>query len=103
MNIGNFKIHKETIGLWTVAIDIISVLLIFYFFRKLKALNQEYLEIIDNNLIKMSSFTVEIHNLILDKTMQDMRMLKMKIWLHFQNILDTKYDDDNDEMRVVDV
>jgi hypothetical protein len=63
-------------------------------------LNNEYLEIIDSNEIKMTSFTIQIDNIILDKTMQDMRMLKMKIWLHFQKILDEKKEKGQ---KVVDV
>jgi len=37
----------------------------------------------DANLVKMSSFTVQINDLKLDKTIQDTRILKMKLWLHF--------------------
>lgn len=48
----------------------------------------------------MTSFTIQIDNIILDKTMQDMRMLKMKIWLHFQKILDEKKEKGQ---KVVDV
>ena len=73
--------------------------MIYYFFGKLMSLNEEYLEIIDYNVIKMSSFTIQIDNIILDKSMQDMRMLKMKVWLHFQNILDKK----TPGLKVVDV
>jgi hypothetical protein len=47
----------------------------------------------------MSSFSVQIDNVILDKSMQDMRMLKMKIWLHFQKILEKK----SANSKVVDV
>ena len=48
-----------------------------------KTINKEFLGIMDDNLIKMSKFTVQINDLKLDKTTQDSRMLKMKIWLHF--------------------
>ena len=87
----NFQnIHKESVALIGVICDMISICLIYYFFIKLKQINNEYLEIIDNNVIKMTSFTIQIDNLILDKTMQDLRVLKMKLWLHFQKIIEEK-------------
>ena len=60
--------HKETLGLVAVISDIISICLIYYFFGKLRQINDEYLEIIDNNVIKLSSFTIQVDNLVLDKT-----------------------------------
>ena len=35
----------------------------------------------------MSKFTVQINNLSLNKTTQDLRILRMKIWLHFREII----------------
>lgn len=75
--------HKIHIGLAAVACDILSLTIITYFFYKLKSIDREYLEIMDNNLIKMSKFTVQINDLQLDRTVQDFRMLKMQLWLHF--------------------
>lgn len=67
--------------------DIISILIVYYIFNKLKDINLEYQEIMDNNIIKMSRFAIRINNVRLDKTMQDSRILKMKTWLHFQKML----------------
>lgn len=77
------KIHKVHVGLAACFGDILSIILIYYFFLKLKSINQEYLEIMDFNLIKMSKFTLQINDLKLNKATQDIRMLKMQIWLHF--------------------
>ena len=49
----------------------------------------------DNNIIKMSKFAIRINNLKLDKTTQDPRMLKMKLWLHFTKILKRFVTEDN--------
>ena len=40
----------------------------YYIFNKLKDLNNEYQEIMDNNIIKTSKFTIRINDVILDKT-----------------------------------
>lgn len=94
------KIHKVHIGLAASISSILSIILIAYFFQKLKSINQEYLGIMDDNLIKMSKFTVQINNLRLDKSTQDFRMLKLKIWLHFDDyfrILAKKFENCNNE------
>lgn len=38
--------------------DILSILVMYYLFAKLKAINEEYLTILDNNVIRMKDFTV---------------------------------------------
>lgn len=50
--------HKEEIGLITVIIDIISIVFMYYMFGKLNQINDEYLLILDNNVIHMKDFTV---------------------------------------------
>lgn len=61
---GSSKIfHKEELGLITVIVDILSIGLMFFVFYKIKRLNDEYIQILDNNVIRMSKFSVEIRNM----------------------------------------
>lgn len=98
----NFKFHKIHLGTFAVFCDMLGVIVMYYIFNKLKDLNNEYQEIMDNNIIKTSKFTIRINDVILDKTTQDPRILKMKIWLHFTKLLDS-YKTDLNSMEVVDV
>ena len=56
----------------------------------------------DNNIVKMAKFTIRMNDVKLDKTTQDLRILKMKIWLHFRRLLKPHSDGDN-QMEVADV
>ena len=56
------QLHKEELGLIVVIMDIFSIILMFIFFFKIKNLNQEYIRILDNNVISMSDFSVELRN-----------------------------------------
>ena len=96
------RLHKLNLGSAAVILDIISVLVIYYLFNKLKDINYEYQEIMDNNIIKMSKFTIRLNGLKLSKNTQDPRILKMKIWLHFQKLLEAHRTEDN-QMEVADV
>ena len=62
------KIHKLHLGTFAVLCDILSIFVVYYIFNKLKDLTQEYQEILDNNIIKMSKFALQINNIRLDKT-----------------------------------
>ena len=75
------RFHKEQVGLLSVFIDILSLALMYYLFGKLKSINKEYLTILDNNVIRMKDFTIQIKRLAVDHQTQDMRILKLKIWL----------------------
>lgn len=66
-----------------VLLDFIGVLFMLYIFDKLEALNQEYIATIDDNQITMKDFAVCCRDVLLDKYTQDLRLVKMKIWLHF--------------------
>ena len=44
----------------------------------------------DKNIVQMSRFTVQINGMKLDKGTQDLRILKMKIWLYIKKILSPK-------------
>ena len=47
--------------------------------------------------VEMKSFGIKIDNLILDKYTQDSRVIKMKIWLYFNDIInDLKIKFEND-------
>lgn len=70
-----------------VIIDILSILIIYALLVRLDKINLQYLAILENNIVKMSKFTIEIRSVSLDKTVQDMRILKMKLWLHFTRVL----------------
>ena len=52
------KFHKEELGLITVVIDIISCIFMYYMFGKINEINDEYLEILDNNVIRMKDFSI---------------------------------------------
>ena len=54
---------KENAGVFIVWMDIVSVIVALYFFRRLNLINEEYLETLDNNIVLMSKFTVQINNL----------------------------------------
>ena len=42
------KLHKHQMGIVSASLDIVSIFIMAFFFSKLKALNQEYLDIIDD-------------------------------------------------------
>ena len=102
------KFHKEEIGTIVIIVDALSAIIMLYFFGVLKVINPEYLDIIDNLQVQMTAFGCKIDNVILDKYTQDSRLIKMKIWLHFTNILamdevkQEKADEFND-LEVIDV
>jgi hypothetical protein len=58
--IPNAYFHKEELGIIVIFSDIASVIVLYYIFGKLKAINQEYLQILDDNVIKMQDFSVQI-------------------------------------------
>ena len=98
-------LHKEYIGLIVVSIDIFSIFIILHFFRKLKSFNDEFQEKFNMRRVEMKSFGIKIDNLILDKYTQDSRVIKMKIWLYFNEIInDLKMKFENDrKMNKLDI
>jgi hypothetical protein len=52
------QLHKEELGLIAVVSDIFSIMVMYYMFGKLKAMNEEYLTILDNNVIRMKDFSI---------------------------------------------
>jgi hypothetical protein len=45
--------HKEELGIIAIFSDILSILVMYFIFGKLKTINEEYLTILDNNVIRM--------------------------------------------------
>lgn len=85
-----------------VVIDIVSILIMAFFFGKLSEINQEYLDIMDDMTVQMKDFAIKIDDVTVDRYTQDSRVLKMKLWHHFTDILRPKRTIEND-MEVVDV
>jgi hypothetical protein len=102
MPLSNVHFHKEQLGLLAVFCDILSLVLMYYLFGKLKSINAEYLKILDNNVIRMKDFTIQVKRLQVDHQTQDMRILKLKMWLHFTELLKGFREGEN-QMEVVDV
>lgn len=50
-------------------------------------MNDDFTEIMSTHVIKKSSFVTTVKHLKLDKHTQDLRILRMKLWLHFNRIL----------------
>jgi hypothetical protein len=57
------QLHKEELGFIAVICDIFSICVMYYIFGKLKIMNDEYLTILDNNVIRMKDFTVQLRRL----------------------------------------
>ena len=96
------RIHKERIGVFIVCLDVISIMLMIYFFTKINTLNNEFLGCMDDLRVQMKDFGVKINNVKLDKFTYDSRVVKIKVWLHFQDVLEpfkTPYND----MECIDV
>lgn len=55
---GDGQNHKEGAGVFIVILDIICVVFMSYMVLKLEALNKEFLDVMDNNVILMSKFTI---------------------------------------------
>ena len=88
--ISSFHIHKLHLGIMIVVIDIASVMLCQYIFSTLTKMNHDFIETMDNHIIKMSGFVTTINQLKIDRHSQDLRILIMKHWLHFNQILESK-------------
>lgn len=111
----NYKMHKQKVGILIVILDVISVIFMAFQFQKLRGINDEYLEIMDDLRVQMKDFGVSLHQIKLDRYTQDSRIQKMRIWLHFSKVLkrfkeevyedspDQKDDGSMDTMEVIDV
>ena len=82
----NTRIHKEWIGIIIIICDVVSIGIMIYFFTKIRELNEEFLNALDDLKVQMKDFGVKIDDLRLDRFTQDSRLIKMKIWLYFTRI-----------------
>ena len=55
-----FAIEKKGAGTLIVLFDIVSLMITFYVFSRLILINEEYISTMDNNIVKISSFTIQI-------------------------------------------
>jgi hypothetical protein len=60
-----------------------------FVFSKLREINDEYLEIVDDLRVQMKDFGVILNDVKPDRFTQDSRIQKMKIWLHFSTMFKT--------------
>ena len=100
--IGQFSTSKETMGVIVAVFDILSLLIMTFTFMKLRSINEEYLNIIDNLKVEMSDFSILIQDVAVDKRSQDSRVLKMKLWLHINNML-KKYKEADNKLEIMDI
>jgi len=84
------RLHKEWIGIIILICDIVSIMMMYYFFSSIRRLNLEVLESMDDMLVQMKDFGIKIDDLKLDRFTQDSRLIKMKIWLHFTKLFQNR-------------
>ena len=98
----NNRVHKEKIGVVAVALDFASILVMIFFFSKIKAVNDEFSDKIDDLRVQMKDFGVILNNVKLDKYTFDSRVIKIKVWLQINELLKDDKDKFND-MRILDI
>ena len=86
----NTRLHKEWIGIIILVCDIVSIMMMYYFFSKIRKLNEEVLEAMDDLQVQMKDFGIKIDDVKLDRYTQDSRLIKFKIWLHFTKLFQNK-------------
>lgn len=96
-------LHKHQIGLIIAIADAFSILFMYFIFWKMKPLIEEYLVIVDSNMIKYSDFSFQIKDIRLNETLQDSRMIKMKIWTHLNDLLRHVKTDTGERLQIVDI
>ena len=96
------KLNKESVSLYIVVVNGITMLIIAYFFQKIETLNQEYLKIMDNLTVQMKDFGVWMQSVKLDRHTQDPRVIKLKVWMFYTNILN-RFATEENPMEIIDV
>ena len=96
------RLHKEVIGVFIVCLDFSSILVMMFFFSKINTLNNEFLQSMDDLRVQMKDFGIKLDNVKLDRYSQDSRIVKIKVWLHFKDILE-KFKDQFNDMQCIDV
>ena len=61
------RLHKEWIGAIILLCDILSILMMYYFFSSIRKLNLEVLEAMDDLLVQMKDFGIKIDDVKLDR------------------------------------
>lgn len=56
----SIRLHKEKIGICIIICDTLSIVVLFFFFRKIAELNTEYLTILDDLEVQMKDFAIKI-------------------------------------------
>ena len=59
--------HKHHLAVNLVIMDIISCVVIFYIYKRLEAINNEYIQTIDDKSVTMKDFAILCQNLKVDK------------------------------------
>ena len=88
VQLGTTSFGKLQVLEFAVIFDIASVVVMLYCFNKISVFNQEFLAIYDDSKVTMSDFAIQCNNVQVGKWTQDSRLLKMKIWLHFNKIIE---------------
>ena len=73
-----------------------------FFFSKISEINNDLLQKIDDLRVQMKDFGIKLNNVKLDKFTFDSRIVKIKIWLYFKELLKDDADKYND-MQCIDV
>lgn len=87
LNFFGMTSHKLQLGFIIIIFDIFSTLIMIQIFYRLIIISEEYTTTIDDHEITMCDFAVMCHNVHLDKYTQNVPLIKMRVWLHFNNIL----------------
>ena len=95
-------VHKQDAGIFIIIFEILSILIILFFFKKLTQINNEYLGIIDDMQVEIKDFGIMFKNVKLDRYTQDKAVIKMKLWLHVQQVLKMKRSIENN-MEIMDI
>lgn len=105
VDLGGTTIGKLQLLEFVVMFDIASVIILLYCFNKISVFNQEFLDIFDDSRVTMQDFALQCNNVLMDKQTQDSRLVKMKVWLHFNKIIQKacKANDSLFDSKVVDV
>jgi hypothetical protein len=96
------ELHKESIGILAVAIDVLGIMVMIYMVYKLEDINKDYIDIVDQNQITMKDFSVMCSKVHLDKYTQDPILIKMKVWLHFNHLMQ-EYKLEGNDQEIIDV
>ena len=61
------KVHKAQVGIIVVILDVVSVAIMAFVFSKLREINDEYLDIVDDLRVQMKDFGVILNDVRLDR------------------------------------